>query len=305
MKQCSNCGAQLSEEATFCSECGVSTRFKGNQPGQQSQTGEQPYIDQQPYQRQYQHPYQQPQPMQYPPQGGGGRGMSQKTMIFILAGALLLAGLIIVILLVRNPQERVYTETVVTGDAVTPVTSSVTTQTAGDAPVQNPMYAAAPTVQKLHATVNDAMHIAPQGNNTYYARNMLDGKPYTAWTVDAYEADDGLGINLLRFNINARRLDYINLTNGYAKSAKRFHQNARAGYVHFSRVPIEVASDADIIFQGPVKDTMSPQTLKVSPSYDNSRPTNTVYVSFTDVIHGDTYYNDFCISEIEFYGIKE
>lgn len=331
MKQCTNCGAQLTDNATFCPECGTSTRFKSSQrarqddrtrimpddrtqviqddrtqvfpgPQQQQNQRQQPY--QQQYQQQYQHqPYQQPQP-QYYPQPQQEKGLSQKTMIFILAGALLLAGLVIVLLLVRKPSTRVIqtADTPASEVVVTEVSSSgdaSTTPAAPDAP-------AVPTVHKLHASVNDAMHIPRQGSNTYYAKNMLDGKPNTAWTVNMLEGTtpDGFYIDLLRFNINASKLDHVKITNGYAKSSERFHQNARAGYVEITRVPADQAGPADIIYNGPLRDSMSPQTFQVSSSYDNSRPTNTVYVRFSDLINGDKYPYDFCISEVQFYGIE-
>ena len=161
-----------------------------------------------------------------------------------------------------------------------------------------------PKVVKLDATVNDAMHLESKSHNTYYTCNMLDGLSSTAWSVDASIADSGGGIDLLHFVINAKKLDHIEITNGYAKSQERFHQNARAGYVTIARVPVDMASSSDIIYEGPLQDRMAPQTIKVSSDYDNSIPTKDVYVRFSNIIHGDKYPDDFCISEIQFYGVK-
>lgn len=281
--------------------------------GQQQGYGPQPqgYGPQpQGYGPQYaQQPYQQP-PVQQ-------KGMSQKTMIIILAAALLICGLFIVILLTRNPSERVMTEPVA---ETTTLSTDAASSTSGalsvpgvtpaaepvvEAAAAAPAAPAAPTVQKLRARVNDAMHIPRQGSNTYYASNLLDGKPNTAWTVDAYAGSSSYGIDLLQFNVNAKRIESVKITNGYAKSSERFYQNARAGYVTISRVPVSQASPSDIIYQGPLRDTMSSQTLPVSSSYDNSIPTNTIYVCFSNVIHGNKYPNDFCISEMSFYGIPQ
>lgn len=92
------------------------------------------------------------------------------------------------------------------------------------------------------------------------------------------------------------------LTNGYSKSQKIFSNNARAGSVVISRLPASETGPADIIYSGPLEDTLEPQYLPVSSSYDNNRPTNKIYVWFPTIINGSKYPYDFCISEIQFFG---
>ena len=63
--------------------------------------------------------------------------------------------------------------------------------------------------------------------------------------------------------------------------------------------------ESDIIYEGPLKDTMNFQRLKVNDYYDNSRPTREVRIGFSpddsDYYYGTTY-DDLTISELEFYG---
>lgn len=158
-------------------------------------------------------------------------------------------------------------------------------------------------IVELKASVRPTDHLAPQGRNTYVPQNLLDNNNNTAWVVNSSMANYGHDIDLLEFDVDAKHVDYIMLTNGYAKSWNAFNNNARAGSVYISRVPWDMATSSDILYQGSLEDHMSPQRLKVSSSYDNKRPTKKIYVRFgSDVVHGAKYYDDFCISEIHFFG---
>lgn len=150
--------------------------------------------------------------------------------------------------------------------------------------------------------------LAPQGGNSYYPRNMFDGNRNTAWAASIgkmpVDADCYYGPT---FNITADRIDRIVLTNGYAKSNKAFRDNARASYIIIARFDYEnddYIDERNILYSGPLKDTSSPQTLPISPSYRHVKGKQKYQICFSpgSFYHGDRW-DDLCISEIEFYGI--
>ena len=158
-------------------------------------------------------------------------------------------------------------------------------------------------VGPLEVSVRPAEHLASQGGNTYKPENLLDGDPATAWVVNAEDTRYGNPIDLLQFDLDAQYIDHIVITNGYAKSQQAFSNNARAGSVYISRVPWDEAMSSDILYEGSLSDTMDPQTFEVNSNYDNSIPTRKIYVRFgEDVVYGAKYPDDFCISEIQFFG---
>lgn len=159
------------------------------------------------------------------------------------------------------------------------------------------------SVGPLEVSVRPADHLAPQGDNTYNPENLLDGNPATAWVVNSQDSRYGNSIDLLQFDLDAQYIDHIVITNGYAKSMQVFHNNARAGSVYISRVPWDEAMSSDILYAGSLSDTMEPQILEVNSNYNNSIPTRKIYVRFgDDVVQGAKYPDDFCISEIQFFG---
>lgn len=154
--------------------------------------------------------------------------------------------------------------------------------------------------------------LAPQGRNTYYVKNMFDGNANTAWSIslDNFygDCDQRWGPE---FDVNAQKLDYIRIQNGYCKSETSYKDNTRANWITIFRVEDDDDScgfieDFDIIYSGPLRDTMEFQTLRVSPEFDNSRPTVRVGINF-GCDNSDFYlgrkYRDLSISEMEFYGI--
>lgn len=271
MKYCIKCGQPLENNAAFCSACGAAQSQSGNDETTQLNIVNTPLPPSL-------------QPAQTP-KNEYSTTNKQTLYIIIIVAALLLTGGCVALLLTSGPK--------VVEETPAPAITEVVEQSAP-----------APQITKLKATVKPTMHIPRAGKLTYDAQNMLDGNPSTAWTVDTYEGDNGYGeIDLLEFSLNAKELDHIMLTNGYAKSSKLHRANARAQSVAISRVPWDEALNEDIIYSGPLKDTMKPQYLKVNSNYDNTRPTNKIYIRFPSIIYGDKYYTDFCISEIEFYGI--
>lgn len=158
---------------------------------------------------------------------------------------------------------------------------------------------------KLHVRALPAPHLSPQAGNHYEPSQMLDGRNSTAWAVNAGSVADVWNDipDALQFEIDADHVDYITLVNGYAKNSSSFYNNARPHTIMISRKPYAETSKSDILYRGPVKDSMSRQRIDISPKYDNSRPTGKVYVSILEGwTKGDKWPDDLCISEIEFYG---
>ncbi len=66
--------------------------------------------------------------------------------------------------------------------------------------------------------------------------------------------------------------------------------------------------EEDILYDGPLSDTMSPQRLNVNPKFDRSRPVDEVVLKFLPPNNPDGFYwgdkwpKDMVISEIEFWG---
>lgn len=153
--------------------------------------------------------------------------------------------------------------------------------------------------------------LKPQGRNTYDVNNMFDDDSKTAWAIslDKFypDCDQRWGPE---FDVNAKELDYIKIQNGYCKSETSYKDNARANWITIFRI-VEENEDAcgpeeeDIIYRGPLRDTMEFQTLPLSPEFDNSRPTKRIGINFSSV-DDDFYmgrkYRDLSISEIQVFG---
>lgn len=162
------------------------------------------------------------------------------------------------------------------------------------------------TPVKLPATVEPALHLDAQYGNNYATSNLIDGNKNTAWAVPL----DGGGIDAdvidwLKFHIKPSRISHIIITNGYAKSKNSYFNNARGRSVLISRVPWEEAEDNDIIFYGILKDTPNPQILQVSEKFDNTNATEDIYIMFESDYYPGVKYNDFCITEVEFFGYQD
>lgn len=157
---------------------------------------------------------------------------------------------------------------------------------------------------KLHAYPRPTERLDPQGRNTYEVTNLIDGDPAKAWavTIQPWQEYEEV-IAQLEFDLNAKRIDAIEIRNGYAKSEKAFRNNSRARSITIARRDYEDARQEDIIYYGELADTYLPQRLETLPTYDNSTPTRTIYIWFGNDYYRGSRYNDFTISEIEFFGV--
>lgn len=147
-----------------------------------------------------------------------------------------------------------------------------------------------------------------EGNNTYYAENMFDGNSATAWAVRLQNTDYEWQPYLYgpSFNVDGSKIHHIVIRNGYHKNEDVYNKNTRASWIRIYRDSYGDPSEEDILYEGPLSDTMSPQTLSVNPKYDNSRPAGRIVLVFSSA-DDDRYYhgsrwNDLVISELEFWG---
>ena len=144
----------------------------------------------------------------------------------------------------------------------------------------------------------------------YTADNLIDGNIKTAWAVNLdspiYDCDALFGPI---FTVNCSKVSEVEIVNGYGKDEASFFNNTRAAWVTVYRLDYmveEFPNESDIIFRGKLKDTVEPQSLVVSPNFDNSKPTNKIGLIFSTK-NSDGYYfgqkwNDLCISEFKVYG---
>lgn len=147
--------------------------------------------------------------------------------------------------------------------------------------------------------------LAPQAGNNYKAGNLFDGNKATAWAVNLSSAPfdcDALWGPV--FNVDAERIDYIVFTNGYGKSDKVFHDNARVKQLTIARYGYDIEWEETkdyVLYSGPVMDSAGPQKLKVSPRYRHI-PGKGKYQIVVHEIYSGNKWDDLCVSEIEFFG---
>ena len=147
-------------------------------------------------------------------------------------------------------------------------------------------------------------NLKPQSGNTYEPTNMLDGNPSTAWAVNldraSYDSDKLYGPT---FTVRCKKLSHIVIRNGYAKDDASFRNNSRASRIIFcnaDKVSDENES-ASYLYEGIVKDTPEPQTLKVNGNA-NSDIHEIQMIFPIDGLRRGAKWNDLCISEVEFWG---
>lgn len=155
-----------------------------------------------------------------------------------------------------------------------------------------------------------AYHLPPSKIATYTADNLIDGNIKTAWAVNLdspiYDSDALFGPI---FTVNCHTVSEVEIVNGYGKDEASFFNNTRAAWITVYRVDYmveEFPNESDIIYRGKLKDTVEPQSLVVSPHFDNSKPTNKIGLIFSTK-NNDGYYfgrkwKDLCISEFKVYG---
>lgn len=170
-------------------------------------------------------------------------------------------------------------------------------------------------VKKLHVThiMEGTKSLGNQAGNSYLPVNMFDGDPSTGWAIKLSNATiKNNRIYGPSFDVNAKKLAYVKIQNGYAKNKDSFNKNTRAAWIEIYRdEAVENPSSRDIIYRGPLEDNMELQELQLNPDFDNSRPTRQVQVRFKayspDLNDNGYYmgdkYDDLVISEIEFYGL--
>lgn len=167
-------------------------------------------------------------------------------------------------------------------------------------------------LRKLKLKANDGIcePLAPQGSNTYHASNLVDGNTSKAWAIDLNneEYDDIWGPNITVKD--GKKIDHIVIYNGYCKNSESFNNNSRPAWICIYR-PIEPDTGdpepQDILYAGPLKDTSSPQRLKVNPDFDFSEPIGTLTIKLRNgegygFYPGAKWSKDLLISEIEFWG---
>ena len=151
-------------------------------------------------------------------------------------------------------------------------------------------------------------NLAKQGENTYVPANMVDGNPKTAWAVNldnaSYDSDMLYGPV---FTLNCRKLSYIVIQNGYAKSQEAFRNNARASRIIICNA--DKMSDeneaASYLYEGMLEDSPERQTLRIAPDLTCNRDVCKVQLVFpVDGLREGNKWNDLCVSEIEFYGYE-
>lgn len=172
-----------------------------------------------------------------------------------------------------------------------------------------------PVTRLLVVDVMDGTKVlGNQAGNSYGAINLVDGDPATGWAIKLSALPPGTGlIDGPSMNVNAKKIAYVNLKNGYGKNKDSFNKNSRAAWIEIVRMESgDESAPENIIYSGPVKDVMEFQSLPVNNQFDNSRPTGRVRLKFKPYAAGksnDGYYmgskwDDLVISEIEFYGVS-
>lgn len=145
----------------------------------------------------------------------------------------------------------------------------------------------------------------------YTADNLIDDNLKTAWAVNLdspiYDGDALFGP--IFTVVNCHTVSKVEIVNGYGKDEASFLNNTRAAWITIYREDYmveELPNESDIIYRGKLKDTVEPQSLIVSPNFDNSKPTSKIGLIFSTQ-NSDGYYfgqkwNDLCISEFKVYG---
>lgn len=203
-------------------------------------------------------------------------------------------------------------------------------KTSADAAIGSEMTAVEPTESEAQAPTDDRKpllikkawcdhQLSNQAGNNYHPSKMIDGNSATAWAAKLNQVDDyyenGLICGPVFDLATPSRIAGVELQNGYCKSNDSFKNNTRASWVRIYRYRPELDGEngedqmmgfiknSDIIYEGPLDDSMKMQYSPVSSSFDNSKPTRAVGLIFRfDRMHKGTKWNDLCLSEINVYG---
>lgn len=192
----------------------------------------------------------------------------------------------------------------------------------GAAAVPSESEAPAPSAGRKKLRIKDAWsehQLWNQAGNNYHPRKMTDGNPATAWAAKLDLVEDYFHNGLITgpvFDLaTPSRIAGVELQNGYCKNNASFKNNTRASWVMIYRYHPEFDGETaedqmmgfinnrDVIYEGPLADTMSMQYFPVSPGFDNSQPTRAVGLIFRfDSMRRGAKWNDLCLSEIKIYG---
>lgn len=130
-----------------------------------------------------------------------------------------------------------------------------------------------------------------QTSNNYNPSNLLDNNISTAWATHF----TGNGNESLTFTLKAKKLNKIAIMNGYRKNGDSYWNNSRAKL-------IEIQIDGNLAWDGELSDdNNNAQIIQLDESYSN---VENITIIFYTVYEGKKW-NDLCLSEIKFYGIKE
>lgn len=153
--------------------------------------------------------------------------------------------------------------------------------------------------------------LPPHKDTTYEADRLVDGNPSTAWAMrfePSENTQSPIWGPIIEFKENGK-IDYVVIYNGYGKSNGLYEKNSRPAWITIYR---PIAPDTgepeskDILYDGPLKDTMEPQKLAVNKEFDYSRSISELTIKLPryseDNYYRGTTYDDLVISEIEFWG---
>ena len=288
LKKCDHCSQLISVQATFCPHCGK-VQKKSAYPGKRTENN---------------------------------RGSQKSIIIILIAVICILAGVIAGLIYFFNQPEKAETKS----DKQSYTTA---THTNGiDEPEETPeeILDEPKSNDQTLKIIYDGYgydNLAPQAGNTYIPKNMLDNNPATAWAINLNEYINDPSVTYIigpSFRLQTpSKISEIKIINGYAKDQKSWINNTRTAWIRIFRchseyeveLTEEICDDdtntADILYEGPLKDIMQTQTLKVSNAFNNNIPTRRIAIKFKNPSDPRGYYkgnkwNDLCISEFRIIG---
>lgn len=164
---------------------------------------------------------------------------------------------------------------------------------------------------QLRVRSGNSSNLGQQGNNTYVPANLIDGNIATAWAIDLNKQNNSEIYGPEFDIIDGKKIDYIILYNGYAKNQTSYKNNTRPAWIKIYRTSDaypEYIDESDILYEGPLSDTSSPQRLNINPRFDTSSPVDRFEIDFPSknernrFFFGEKWPKDMVISEIEIWG---
>lgn len=153
--------------------------------------------------------------------------------------------------------------------------------------------------------------LPPHKETTYEADRLVDGNPSTAWAMrfePSENTQSPIWGPIIEFKENGK-IDYVVIYNGYGKSKGLYEKNSRPAWITIYR---PIAPDTgepeskDVLYDGPLEDTMAPQKLAVNKEFDFSGSVLHLVIKLPCYTEYNYYrgnaYDHLVISEIEFWG---